>query len=147
MSRTAKCRLAVNDPAPHQQITPLRPPATNVCCSQPFEATYKRKLEAVALLLEHRAERQIELRAKASLRTVQRWARRARGFGIGALRSRARNCQTSMLSDQRRVRLAADLKRPPISRIHTAKMDRCATNAVYPQKLRGGLKSASLSTH
>lgn len=41
-------------------------------CAQPFEATYKKKLEAVALLLQRGDKRQIKHRAKAFPRTVQR---------------------------------------------------------------------------
>jgi len=54
-------------------------------CAQSIEAIYRRKLEAIALLLQRREPRQIEHRAQASLRTVQRWANRVRRFGAGAL--------------------------------------------------------------
>jgi transposase len=80
---------------------------------QAFEASYKRKLEAVALFLQRGDGRQIEQCAHASLRTVQRWAQRAREFGAVALRKRVRNCETSKLSDELRVRLAADLEQLP----------------------------------
>jgi len=82
---------------------------------QPLEATHGKKIEAVVLLLQRRDHRQIEQCAHASLRTVQRWARRARRLGAASLRSRVRNHQTSKLNDQQRIHLACDLKTTPTS--------------------------------
>ena len=84
--------------------------------TQPLDAGFRRKIEAVVLLLRRNDKRQIEHRAKASLRTVQRWAKRARTFGAGALTSRVRNCQTSKLTDEQWKLLAADVRRPPVVR-------------------------------
>jgi transposase/DNA-binding CsgD family transcriptional regulator len=86
---------------------------------QPLEAKYRRKLEAVMLLLRHCDKRQIEERANGSLRTVQRWASRSRRSGPETLRSRVRTCQTSKLSDEQRTHLAADLRRRPAAFNHT----------------------------
>jgi transposase len=101
VSRTAKCRPAVNDSGPTSTNRAVAPSCDErlllelrELCAQPFEATYKRKLKAVALLLEHRDERQIELRAKASLRTAQRWVRRAREFGMARCAARAARPQS-----------------------------------------------------
>ena len=68
-------------------------------CAQPLEAIYRRKLEAIALLLQRREPNQIEHRAKASLRTVQRWANRARRFGASALHGSSRNGRLAKLSE------------------------------------------------
>ncbi|MBV8054772.1 MAG: helix-turn-helix domain-containing protein [Deltaproteobacteria bacterium] len=122
MSRTTKCRRHGNDSA----VTSTNCAAVlsfdegllvelRELCAQSLETTYRRKLEAVALLLQQSDQRTIEHRAKASLRTVQRWSKRARRFGCGALRGRAHAQQTSKLSDEWRTRLAADLQRPPVS--------------------------------
>jgi transposase len=82
-------------------------------CGQSLEASYRRKLEAIALLLQRRPQRDIEHCAGASLRTVQRWAKRARRFGAGALQDHTRSTWSSKLSEEQRARLAADLKQPP----------------------------------
>jgi len=68
------------------------------------------------LLLRRNDIAKIEQRAKASLRTVQRWARRARTFGASALGSRERNWQRSKLTDQQWKLLAGDIRRPPVVR-------------------------------
>src|SRR5262249_16036802 len=85
-------------------------------CAQPLDAALRRKVEAVLLLLQRNHIRQVEQQAKASLRTVQRWAWRARTLGISALGCRARNCQTSKLTDEQWKLLAAEVKRSRVGR-------------------------------
>jgi transposase/DNA-binding CsgD family transcriptional regulator len=80
---------------------------------QPFEPFHKRKLEAVALLLQHADAHRIEQCAHASLRTVQRWANQARRFGTDSLANHTRRSTASNLSDEQHQRLAADVGRPP----------------------------------
>jgi transposase len=80
-------------------------------CKQPLEASYRRKLEALALLLQGCTRAEIEHRAKASLRSVQRWAARVRRSGPEALRGRPR--PTAKLNDEQQARLAAALKGSP----------------------------------
>ena len=82
---------------------------------QTLEASYKRKLDAVVLLLQRRDRSKIEQCGQASLRTVQRWAERARRCGADSLRTRARNCESSTLTAAQHERLATDLKRAPLS--------------------------------
>ncbi len=82
-------------------------------CEQQLDARHKRKLEAVTLLLQRRERREIEDRAQASLRTVQRWADSVRRFGPEALHGRRRAGPASKLTPELRERLAADLKRLP----------------------------------
>jgi transposase/DNA-binding CsgD family transcriptional regulator len=82
-------------------------------CSQLLEPGYRRKLEAVELLLQRHEQHQIEHHAKVSLRTVQRWAERARRFGVGALHGNTRGSRSSTLSAEQRARLADELKKPP----------------------------------
>jgi transposase/DNA-binding CsgD family transcriptional regulator len=123
VSRTSRCHGVGDHPAttPHSVA---RGPSSDEhlafelqgLCAQPLDAAFRRKLEAVVLLLQGNDTRQIEHQAKASLRSVQRWARCARMSGCGALRRRARNCQTSKLTDEQWKLLATDLKRPPVVR-------------------------------
>ena len=79
MSRTVKCRPAVDYSAAASTNRAVALSSDEglllelrELCAQPFEATYKKKLEAVALLLQRGDKRQIKHRAKASLRIVQR---------------------------------------------------------------------------
>jgi len=119
LSRTAKCRT-VNDysvPANNPSRTmssdeDLLIELQNLC-GQSLEASYRRKLEAIALLLQRHQQRDIEHCAGASLRTVQRWAKRARRFGASALQGHTRSTWSSKLSEEQHARLAADLKQPP----------------------------------
>ena len=57
---------------------------------QKLQAGFRSKLEAVIALWEGRDRREIEHCAKASLRTVQRWAASIRRFGSDALEGRER---------------------------------------------------------
>jgi transposase/DNA-binding CsgD family transcriptional regulator len=123
VSRTSRCH-AVGD---HPAVTPqsggrglssdkhLAFELQGLCAQAP-DAAFRRKIEAVVLLLQHTDVRQIEHQAKASLRTVQRWAKRARNFGSGALGVRARNYQTSKLTDEQWKLVAAAVRRPPVDR-------------------------------
>jgi transposase len=120
VSRTAKCRRLDNHPAAASRNCAVLSDAPLLLelrrlCSQPLDATYKRKLEAVVLLLQRSDDREIEDCTQASLRTVQRWARRARLLGPTALRCRARNRPTSKLSDDSKAHMAGDLKLAPES--------------------------------
>jgi transposase/DNA-binding CsgD family transcriptional regulator len=113
-------------------------------CTQPLETAFRRKIEAVVLLLQRNNPRQIEHRANASLRTVQRWAKRARRFGTAALCCRARNSQTSKLTDEQWARLAADVKRPPVVRGFTHPY---WTAALLTRHIRGNLGIAFSQRH
>lgn len=113
-------------------------------CAQPLDAAFRRKLEAVVLLLQHTDVRQIEHQAKASLRTVQRWAKRARNFGSGALGVRARNYQTSKLTDEQWKLVAAAVRRPPVDRGLTQPY---WTAALLTKHLRGNLGVAFSQRH
>lgn len=101
-------------------------------CAQPLDASYRRKLEAIALLLQRRAKHQIEQCAKASVRTVQRWTNRVRRLGVGALQRRT-GSSPSKLSTEQRARLASDLGRPPSSQ---GSPQRCWTAALLMRHLR-----------
>jgi transposase/DNA-binding CsgD family transcriptional regulator len=80
---------------------------------QPLEAAYRRKLEAVILLLQGRAAAEIEYRANASLRSVQRWAASVRQSGPDALR-RGHPHRRGKLNDDQQAQLAADVRRAPL---------------------------------
>jgi len=82
-------------------------------CEQRLDPRHRRKLEAVTLLLQRRERREIEDRARVSLRTVQRWADSVRRFGPEVLHGRRRAGPASKLTPELRERLAADLKRLP----------------------------------
>jgi hypothetical protein len=119
VSRPTKCRHGAARGSRVLAINHTRTTSSDECLlveiqgvrEQRLEPTYRRKLDAVALLLQRYDTRRVEQRAKASLRTVQRWARRVRRVGPDALRSRARNCQTAKLSDKQLVLLTNILKR------------------------------------
>jgi len=101
-------------------------------CAQPLDASYRRKLEAIALLLQRREQHQIEQCAKASVRTVQRWTNRVRRLGVSALQRRT--CSSpSKLSMEQRARLAADLGQPPSSQ---GSPQRCWTAALLMRHVR-----------
>ncbi|MBV8362525.1 MAG: hypothetical protein JO189_32030 [Deltaproteobacteria bacterium] len=120
MSRTAKCRTGTDL---FNAKSAARVPVSSAderllldllrVRKQPLEATHGRKIEAVILLLQRCDHRQIEQCAHASLRTVQRWARRARRLGAASLRSRACKHRSSKLNNRQRLRLASDLKTTP----------------------------------
>jgi transposase/DNA-binding CsgD family transcriptional regulator len=151
VSRTSRCHSVGDHPAaaPRNGARALSSDERLACefeslCARPLEAPFRRKIEAVVLLLQRNDARQIEHRANASLRTVQRWAERARKLGIGALCGRARNCQTSKLTDEQWKLLAADVKRPPVAQGLTHPY---WTAALLTQHIRGNLGVAFSRRH
>jgi transposase/DNA-binding CsgD family transcriptional regulator len=122
LSRTSKCRRNAGDsvnPSSRTAPAPLSDERLLLqlrsLCDQRLDPRYRRKLEAITLFLQRRERHEIEDRAEASLRTVQRWTDSVRRMGPEPLRRRRRADRTSKLSADQRERLVADLKRRPAS--------------------------------
>jgi transposase/DNA-binding CsgD family transcriptional regulator len=117
LARTPTCRECSNPdlPPPSSHPAILSNEALllrlNRAGETPLDAKTQRKLEAVIQLLQRAENREIEDRAKASLRTVQRWTRKVREFEPEALHGHARTCTSSKLSESQRARLAFELER------------------------------------